>query len=123
MNVELAARSQLADWLALGELRDELSRLTASILNAVPVAQAPSLNAGDLPASRLRRMARILERLLDQDDPRALGFAEAHRAGLESLLQGRAQAFLERLRSFDFPAALDLLRPDSRNPEPAMEAP
>lgn len=120
MNVELAARDRLADWRAHGDMQGELERLVQVIRTQLPAADVPVPRGVVRPAPRLRRVARVLETLLDLDDPRALALAESRLREVESLLDEQAQAFLAGLRTFDFPLALALLQ-QARSTHPLLK--
>ena len=122
LNVELAARNHLADWRAHGDMQDELRRLVQEILARLPPVDMPVARAVVRPAPRLRRVARVLQALLELDDPRALALAESRLREVESLMDEQAQAFLASLRMFDFPAALEMLR-HARSAHPLIKEP
>lgn len=111
MNVEFAARSELADWSAHADMQRELERLSDAIRQHLPAQNpVPAMRRGTYNDARLQRIANLLGALLAQDDPRALSFTQGHLGEIETLLQQEAQAFLEQVQAFDFPAALSLLR-------------
>ena len=107
--MEDAARKAHAHWSGQQRLARELQSLVTQLQAALP---APAAARDHTPASplRLRRTAAVLQAWLAQDDPRARRFADRRRADVAALLREQAEAFVQHLSRFDFPAALAALQ-------------